>query len=139
MQNFLPDRSDAERLEILTDSADHIEDTTFYKDLTEEDLTIKRETFVENNIEISKHQEILDIAKAEYKANTKPLTLHNEILLTEIKTRKASVKGKLFHIADHDLNVMNTFDEKGEFISSRRLRPDEKQTRITSLRPAVNQ
>lgn len=138
MKNFLPERTDADRLEILTDSADHIEETTFYKDLSEDDLTVKRETFVENNIEISKHQEILDIAKAEYKANTKPLAMHNEILLTEIKTRKTTVKGKLFHIADHDSNVMNTYDEKGEFISSRRLRPDERQTRITSLRSVAN-
>lgn len=130
-KNFLPDYPEADRLQILKDSSDHIESTTYYRDLSEHDIDIKNESFVGNSIEISKHDGELSKAKLIHKMNTKPLEAANEILLEEISTRKEKVNGHLFSIADHESGLMNTYDEKGEFISSRRLRPDERQTRMT--------
>lgn len=129
-KNFLPDYSDADRLQILKDSSDHIEETTYYRDLSEHDIDVKNESFVANSIEMSKHDAELSKAKLIHKTNTKPLAAINAVLLEEISTRKEMASGLLFGIADHELGVMNTFDEKGEFISSRRLRPDERQTRM---------
>lgn len=136
-KNFLPDYPDAERLEVLKGSADYIEQTTYYRDLTDHDIDIKNELFVANSIEVSKHNDELRKAKLVHKTNITPLVEYNAVLLEEISTRKSKVSGQLFSIADHDSGVMNSYDEKGEFISSRRLRPDERQTRITSLK-AIN-
>lgn len=51
--------------------------------------------------------------------------------------RKATVTGTLYHIADHETGIMNTYDEQGEFISSRRMRPGERvQTKIFAVKSA---
>ena len=128
-KRFLPDYSDAERLEVLTDTADQIEQTTYYRDLTDDDLVTKRESFVLNSIEIAKH------AKTVFKAATKPIKAENEILLDQVQTKKELISGNLYHIADHENSVMNTYDDKGE----RRLKPSEKQGRLLAHPMAVNQ
>ena len=138
-KNFLPGYSDAERLQVLIDTADQIEHTTYYRDLTDDDLVVKRESYVLNSIEIAKHQAELDHAKTVFKAATKPIKAENEILLDQVQTKKELISGSLYHIADHENSLMNTYDEKGEFISSRRLKPSEKQGRLLSHPMAVNQ
>jgi hypothetical protein len=129
-KDFLPDHDPEDRRQILRDSSDHIENTTYHRDISPEDMLVKRETFTLNHIEISKHDAVLDAAKADHKAITKPIKEENIMLLDQIKTRKETVTGELYSIADHYESVMNTYDEHGEFISSRRLRPEERQTRM---------
>lgn len=137
MKNFLPDRHPEDRLRILQDSADSTEDTTYFRDLTTEEIEVRNESYVLNAIELSKHDEVLDIAKAEFKAAAKPIKETNEVLMAEIRTRKASVTGTLYHLADHETGIMNTYDEQGEFISSRRMRPGERvQTKIFAVKSA---
>ena len=54
-KNFLPGYSDAERLQVLIDTADQIEHTTYYRDLTDDDLVVKRESYVLNSIRSEEH------------------------------------------------------------------------------------
>lgn len=55
MKNFLPDRHPEDRLRILQDSADSTEDTTYFRDLTQEEIELRNESYVLNAIELSKH------------------------------------------------------------------------------------
>lgn len=137
-KDFMPELPPDQRLQALRDNCDEQEETTYYRDLTSDELDIKREHLTKNLIDISKEDDILDIAKTHYKAITKPLKEENGFLLEEIKTRKAEVTGTLFHMADHDAGVMETFNELGEFISSRRLKPNERQRRMKVIPPAAN-
>lgn len=63
----------------------------------------------------------------------------NKRLLTEIKTKQTDVDGTLFHMANHDDGMMEIYDQDGDLVSSRRLRPEEKQGTIFSLPKVVNQ
>lgn len=138
-KDFMPDMEAAQRLELLKETCDHQEQTTYYRDLTPDELDVKREELSENLIKISEFDDILEEQKTEYKSKTKPLKLENKELLEEVKTRKAKVDGILFHLANHTEGVMETYNESGEFISSRRLRPDEKQAKLFVAGRAVNQ
>lgn len=135
----MPDVTPEQRLQMLKDHCDSMEETKYFKDLTPEELDVKRETFVDNSIALSTLEDELTAYKESYKNQMKPLKDTNKALQTEIKMRKENVEGVLFHIADQAAGIMETYDEKGEFVSSRRLRPDEKQTKLFPLSKASNE
>lgn len=132
----MPELAPEERKRLLVDNCDDHEQTTYYRELSPEDLDVKRETLSENLIHLSEWDDELQLAKDIFKSKAKPIKEENKTLLTEIKTRKEMVSGTLFHVADHEQGVMETFDENGEFVSSRRLRPDEKQLKAFPLKKA---
>lgn len=132
---FMPDATPEDRLNILRNNADKIESTTYEKELTDEELDAKREEFVDNSIAVSKLEDELAEKKKEFKNKIEPLKLVNRSLQHEVKTKKKEVKGQLFHMANHTDSMMETYDETGELVSSRRLRPDEKQVRMQVVLP----
>ena len=131
----MPDADPEERINVLRNNADKIEQTDYEKELTEEELIAKREEFVDNSIDVSKLEDELAEKKKEYKNKIEPIKLVNRSLQKEIKTKKRWVKGQLFHMANHTDSMMETYDETGELVSSRRLRPDEKQVRMQVVLP----
>jgi hypothetical protein len=139
MKSFMPELEPKLRLQALKDNCDSAEETEYYRDLTQDDLDVKREKLSTNLVYISEREDELQVIKDEFKSKTQGPKQENKQLLEEIKTRKAKVSGVLYHMADHVQGIMETFDENGEFISSRRLRPDEKQPGLFAVKPAVNQ
>jgi len=126
------------RKQILGDNAHKVEGGIKYlKVLSPEELDIKRETLTDNAITLSEQEDELTGIKAGYKAKMDPLRKANKELLGEIKTKQTQVEGTLYHIANHDSGMMETYDELGSLVSSRRLRPDEKQATLFNLK-AVN-
>lgn len=138
-KQFMPDATPEQRLQMLKDHCDSMEETKYFKDLTPDELDVKRETFVDNSITLSTLEDELTAYKESYKNQMKPLKDTNKALQTQIKMRKENIEGVLFHIADQVAGIMETYDEFGEFVSSRRLRPDEKQTKLFPLSKASNQ
>lgn len=132
---FMPDADLEERINVLRNNADKIDNTDYEKELTEDELIAKREEFVDNSIDVSKLEDELAEKKKEYKNKIEPIKLVNRGLQKEIKTKKRWVKGQLFHMANHIDSMMETYDETGEMVSSRRLRPDEKQVRMQVVLP----
>lgn len=138
MKTFMPDLPPDQRLQLLKDNCDDREETTYYKDLSQDDLDIKRESLSDNLVKLSEWEDELTDIKKEHKVKSDPLKVQNKILLTEIKTRKQEVTGVLYHIADHEQVIMETYDEQGEFVSSRRLRPNEKQPKLFPVSRTAN-
>jgi hypothetical protein len=137
MERFLfQDQPLEERRRILRDSADKIEETTYLKPLSEDELSVRREAFTEGSIKLGQMEDELEEVKEKYKEKMKPLKDQNKEVLYELKHRQAAVTGPLFLIADHDEGMMGTYDENGELISSRKLRPEEKQLTINHLSKA---
>ncbi len=133
MKTFMPELPPDQRLQVLRDNCDHSEETTYMRDLDQDEVNERMGNLSKNLITISKQDDILDTHKETHKAATKPLKLQNGVLLEEIKNRKTEVEGTLFHIADHEAGVMEVYDGKGEFQYSRRLRPEERQQKLFSL------
>lgn len=127
MFNDLPE---SERLRLLIDNCDSRDETSYMKDLSDEELDIKREKLTENTIQYFSLDEELKEMSAAFKKRMDPLKKENRAICEQVKTRKEEVNGTLFHFADHEQSIMNTYDERGEFVSSRRLRPEEKQGKL---------
>ena len=133
-KQFMPEERPDRRLQMLRDHADKTEQTKYYKDLSQEDLDIKREKLTDNMIKVSDMEDSLTEIKENYKEKMDPLKRENKELLVEVKTRKQVVEGTLFHLSDHENSIMETYDENGDFVSSRRLRPDEKQPKLFPIK-----
>lgn len=140
MEIFMPDATAAERLQALRNHADKIEENASWeRDLTDEELDAKRETFVDNSISVSKLEDELNAYKKAYKGKIEPIKIVNKGLQFEIKTKRVINKGTLFHLANQESGYMESYNEKGELIGKRRLRPEEKQTRLYIPPIAANQ
>lgn len=127
MQKFMPELADQkDRVQALQEAATKIEQKEYYTPLTQADLDLKREQFTDNSIylgnEKSKIKEIVD----NHKETIKPKVEENTKLLYEITTKQEKREGVLYHIPDFETSVMTTYDENGDFVESRRLRPEEK-------------
>lgn len=134
MKNLFPENlSDKDRRDNLQGMAHSVEETTYFKKLSKEDLEVRRETLTENVIKLSKISAEKKDFMASLKEISKPLVVENESLLTSLDTKHAEVEGVLYHVDDQEEGVMNTYDEKGEFIKSRRLRPNEKVASMFNL------
>ena len=135
----MPDIADpAEKFRLLKDNCDEAEDKSYVRNLTQEELDIKHEQLADNCIEVNTLNEELKAIKAQYKGKTEPLMAERSQLLRQIKTRQEEASGKLFHFFNHDDGMRYTYDESGDLVESRRLRPEEKQKRIPFVPIAVN-
>lgn len=126
-KTFMPELSQQERLRIMQETADHIEEGEYFKSLSQEELDASREQFLDNDEKIFNLEEELAATREKVKGEIKPLKTKNAILRTEIKTRKRKVDGKLFMFSDPEAGMMDSYDEMGELVSSRRLAPEERQ------------
>jgi len=119
-----------QRVQVLMDNCAAHEKTSYLKDLTPEEIDVKNETISANCIQVFRLEEKKKEAIAGFKVQIDPLKEQTRTLCEQVETRKEEVNGMLFHFPDHELSIMNTYDELGEFVSSRRLRPEEKQARL---------
>jgi hypothetical protein len=140
-KQLLQEYSPEERLRIMRDNYESKHET-YYMPLDHEEIAAREQELSKNSIAIYKHTEELKKEKARFKSLIDPLSERNHDLMKEIDTGQAEANGELFFVPDFDEKVMITYDAKGEFISSRRLNPDEKvQQRVSflqAIKPASN-
>jgi hypothetical protein len=139
MKQFQPGITQKERTMLLQENAAKVEQTTYQKVLSPDELAARREDLADNCIKLNQFEDELKEVKDTFKLKMDPLKTLNKTLLTEIKTKQTSIDGILYHMANHDEGMMETYDNEGYLISTRRLRPDEKQGSIFSLAKAANQ
>lgn len=135
----MPDASAKERLMAMQETASKVEQTTYQKTLSAEELSARREDLADDCIKLNQLEDELKEIKDDFSSKMNPLKSANKIRLNEIKTKQSTTDGTLFHIANHEESMMETYDNEGFMISSRRLRPEEKQGHIFNLAKAANQ
>lgn len=127
MEKFRPELSDAERIELLQNSADSVKEENYYVTLTPSDLDLKRELFTDNSIKLSEIEDEFKVVKDEFKDRMKPLQQQGKELLEIIKTKQEMRSGVLYNLANYESGYMETYDHEGTLVGTRRLRPDEKK------------
>ncbi|PIF44330.1 hypothetical protein CLU96_1274 [Chryseobacterium sp. 52] len=125
-KNIFKNMSPRDRADNMQAMAHSTEETSYFKALTQEELDLKRETLTDNEIKLSR----LEIEKKNFVAGIKkkvdPIIKEKSSLISAIETRHEEIEGILFHVDDQEDGLMYSFDADGEFISSRRLKPDER-------------
>ena len=128
-KQLFKNHTEAEKKQMLQDNCFDTEVGTYVRPLTEEDIAVRKDTLAENYNKIGTLTAELDMIKSEYKGKIDPLKHEMAIVADEIKSRNTEENGTLYMFKDEDGGMMGYYDEKGELVNSRRLRPDEKQTK----------
>ena len=124
----------SQRAEMLEANAEKVEEMTYPKPLTPEEMEAHRMAFSQMAIEISAKQDRMKEITDQHKAELKPMTDEYKETLSIIKTKQKMVKETVYHLADHEEGLMCTYNNRGELIMSRRLTPEENQLSIHSSR-----
>lgn len=132
-KQILQNLSKKDRIDNLQAMAHSVEETTYYKQLSPEELEVRQEKFIANTMKMNDLETKKKAFVESVKSEQKPLSVENTDLLQSLKTKTEKVEGVLYHIDDQDEGMMNSYDEDGNFVSSRRLRPDEKQSSIFKI------
>lgn len=127
-----------ERVEYLNDHATTISEGQYFRKFDDEDISQSRAEYTNKSIELMRLQDEFDGIKAEYKAKIKNLEGDKKIIMTSIMQSGEWLDGKQYGFDDQIRGVMEYYDENGQFLSSRRLTPNERQLSINSAITKVN-
>lgn len=136
MENLYQDLPPEKRIQILEDNAYKVEEGKYSKKLNEDELNLKREALTDNYILLNDLEDQKKAFVDTIKLQQKPLIDENKELLQEVKTGVTIQDGILYLHDDQEAGMMHIYNELGEWIDSRRLRPDERQTNIFSIKKA---
>lgn len=119
-----------EREEMLLAMSYRTEEKMVQKHFTPEEILDYRKQFTENWVAVNKAKVILKQAQDKYTESTKDLTKENTYLINNIQTGFVELNQQVYLFDDQENGVMKYYDSRGEFLESRRLTPEERQTRI---------
>lgn len=122
----------------LKANADRIEKQTFMRKLMDPEYEKVVQDFARVATDIKVLEEEFKAVKDDFKDRLKPLQQQFQYHLSVVRTHQIQVTEEVYLIADHESGMMETYSKDGELILSRRLTPEEKQTRM-SLHKAINE
>lgn len=127
---------DSERKLHLQAMACKVEEGTFFKKFTEEEIGATKDAYTDMQIELGDAEEQLADLCKELRDKVKQLRSRNKSTLQNIRQGGCTVMGITYFIADQEAGKMLQVDERGEVVNSRRLRPEEKQ--MNSFTTTIN-
>lgn len=126
-QNLSP----KERLETLENSADKIEEFSYTKPFTPDQIAVFKDELSTGMIELNQLEDELSGIKDQYKARMKPYKQQTRTLLTNIKNKSEFVSEKCFMMIEG--NEVGYYNADGELVYQRPTLPGEKQKTIFSV------
>lgn len=124
-----------QRAQIISDNAASVkENYSIVHEFSKDEMTELRENYIEDSIELAEIEQELAIIKAEFKAKMAPVQGKMRTTMDKIKTKSETIKGTAYFMPDYVENEMYIYDGLGNLLDQRKLRNDEKQSNIFSLK-----
>ena len=120
-----------ERKETLENSADKVEDFSYTKPFTPEQIGVFKDELSTTMIDLNILEDELKDVKDQYKGKMKPLKTETRTLLTNIKNKAEFVTEKCFIIIEG--NEAGYYNADGILVYQRPLLPNERQKTIFSV------
>ena len=130
-QKLLQNESAIERQRILENSADRIEEFSYTKPFTPDQIGVFKDELSSAMIDLNLLEDELAGIKDQYKAKMKPLKQQTRTLLTNIKNKSEFVNEKCYVIQEG--NEAGYYNSDGVLVYQRPLLPGEKQKSIFSV------
>lgn len=126
-----------ERMETLQDSADRVEEFSYTKPFTPDQIRVFKDELSTGMIELNQLEDELKAIKDQYKAKMKPLKQETRSLLTNIKNKAEFVSEKCFVMVEG--NEAGFYNADGVLVYQRPLLPGEAQKTVFAvLREGTN-
>ena len=128
-----------QRAEILRDSCYKVmEGETYTRRLSEEEVVERKTKLFERVAKIQALQDELKDIKKDFGDRIKDLEAEKGTLVQEIKFESESKTGNLYAIDEQESGMMALYDETGALVSSRPLKPEERQTSMLTIKNGTN-
>jgi hypothetical protein len=127
LQNMTP----KEREETLANSADKIENFSYTKPFTPDQIRVFKDDLSNRMIEYNVLEDELNTIKDSFKEKMKPLKDETKLLLTNIKNKAEFVSEKCFIMIEG--KEVGYYNAEGELVYQRPILPGEKQKTIFSI------
>lgn len=138
-RQLLADTPLNQRAEILRDSCYKVlEGETYTRRLSEEEVIERKTKLFERVAKIQNLQEELKEIKKDYSDRLKELETEKGTLVQEIRFESESKTGTLYAVDDQKAGMMALYDETGALVSSRPLKPEERQTSMLTIKNGTN-
>lgn len=131
-QNLEPE----ERFKTMAANCYSSEEGEIRKYFSPEELEAMRVEFTTDSMILGDVEEEKKDTVAEINTRIKELKTKTKSTLKKVRKTFEIEKDTLFMFDDQDNNVMNIYDSSGNLVNSRKLFPQEKQTKIYSLNPS---
>lgn len=116
-----------------------LEERSYTKNLTEEEVVERKDKYSEIGIKLSELATQKKEAMDRFKLLEKEPKEHAKDLLESIKYKSEQNFGRLFLVDDQEDGMMYSFDESGVCVDARQLTKSEKQTKLKSLKSGTNE
>lgn len=127
---FMPNLSPAERLQIMKDNCDKIEEKSYTKKFTQEEINLQRAELADTYIKINELEVQLAIIKEQFKNDINPLKAHSSRIIGELKAGGKFVTTDVYKFIDYEEEKALTYDPDGMLLEARNLLPEERQANI---------
>lgn len=127
-----------ERVAALADNAARIEkDFPYVHTLDDDEVNARKDEFVELSGATNKLEDEFSEVRKDYSDRIKGNKQTMKQTLKTIRTRQADISGTVYIFDDQEAGMMEYYDEQGYMVYSRRMKPEEKQTNIHSIKKAI--
>lgn len=123
----------SERIEMLKANCHSTEQEQTKVFFSEDDLAEMKSRLAEESIERNSLENDLKDLSAGIRRNIKDKTSKIKSFLVLLKDKYELQMQPVYHFDDQQNGVMLTYNQEGELIGTRKLRPNERQTRIVEL------
>lgn len=122
-----------DRAQVLEDSCDAVEDVTYSKPFTPEELALKREQLTDASIKIADIKEEKKQVMDGYKEQLKPLQTQKEDAIKALRDKSQTVTEKCYKFFDEDTKTVGFYNKEGNLVNSRPAFKQELQKTIFSV------
>lgn len=122
-----------ERISFLENNSLKIDSGNYMKTLSEEEVAARKDGLADTSIRLNDLDEELDKVKDEFKKQMKPLKEQIATLLKDIRHGQTLVSGNLYHLPNHESGYMESYNDEGELINTRKLFPNERQGSVFQI------
>lgn len=122
-----------EREDFLEANCDAIEQISYTRRFTGEELLKKKDSLSDLDIEINDIEEEKKDAISSFKERLKPLNEEKQLLLNDLKNKSEFVTAPCYKIIDHESREVGYYNKLGELVYERPIQSQEMQKTILSI------
>ena len=116
-----------DRAQYLRDNCDAVEEITYSKSFSSEELAEQRETLTDLSIKIADIEEELAEAKSHFKELLKPLREQKAVAIENLKKKAHVVTEECCKFFDEETKMIGYYNDEGKLVNSRPAFPNEMQ------------
>ncbi len=137
-QKILQSETPSERRQILKDSCVKMQEFTYAKEFTKDELASKKDELSQQDIKLDKLEEEKKEITQEFNASIKKLKTERKTTLSCVRTGKEEVTEDVYLLDEQDEGIMGYYNHDGVLVYSRPLLPNERQLRISKTYTGTN-